>query len=376
MKRWVASAVAVAVALGTAAWLWPRESPSAAIEVTAAPVLAVQEPKRSVINAAPVELTVVAAAVVVDAGALPPEPTVAPDSVDASVAVFDAGEVAASAAVDAGSLHSLLAEQPPPANEPVPGKDPRFGVRWSLKGLCGPGFEEQLRRRQALLSSFALMTLSGARVFYDPSVPAERVLVVGEALAAGRQQAVKLLGPEAVVAAPDVYLYANAEALRDTSCANQVTAGYYDGSLHLHAEDPELEKTVVHENIHHVLNQLGVPKPMWLHEGLAMFAAKERWWQDPRLGLAQWLRAQHLPFDGLALAFPHSSDERFAFGVYYQSLRMVEFVFTRSPSRDGIYRLVAGLRDGSIAPQRAFAQASGVGSEALELQWRAFIESR
>ena len=297
----------------------------------------------------------------------------------------DAGQPDAGAPVDAGApekpqagLAALDAGPVPVADAPeqAPGTDPRFGLRWTLPGHCGPGFEHVEASRRALLATFALTTLKGARFFHDPDIDAMRVHAAGDALARGRSIATGLLGREAAISPPDVFLYATREEMKKTSCVNAATAGYYDGAVHAAADDFELETTLIHETVHHVLNGLGVTKPMWLHEGLAMFAAQEKWWQDERLGLTRWLRAQHLPFEALALAFPHSSDELFAGAVYYQSFRMVEFVFSSSPDRGGIYRLVLGLRDGSIRAPTAFSQATGLSGEPLEQAWKRFLESR
>lgn len=389
-KRW--GALGAAAATVGAAWaLWPVPAPEPAATTAATDARAPSRSAPAQLDAptrAPAGRVAPEAASAVDAGLAPPPDAGAPavsEPTDASTAAAppDAGSPAVLAvpSLDAGTfadLAELEAGAPitSPGAQPTPGTDPRFGLRWSLPGHCGPGFEKQMAARASLLATFPVTTLQGARFFHDPAVEPMRVLAAGDALVKGRSITTGLLGPDAAVGPPDIYLYATAEALRSTSCVNQATAGYYDGAIHVSADDFDLERTVIHENVHHVLNSLGVTKPMWLHEGLAMFAAEERWWHDERLGLTRWLSTQHLPFESLALAFPHSSDELFAGAVYYQSFRMVEFVFVLSPDRGGIYRLVAGLRAGSIQPQSAFSQSSGLSGEPLERSWKQFLSSR
>lgn len=378
-RWWLLAPVAASIAAATV-WLAPGDDPPrATLEPEGARRVAVvraePEPPAPMLERAPVA----------DAGAA--DAGTAAEAVDAGTdagITLDAGTDAGTAQ-DAGSepvtalaLAELDAGAPSPERaEPAPGSDPRFGLRWSLPGHCGPGHESLNGQRIQLLATFAVTTLGGARFFHDPDIDPMRVLAAGDALVKGRSIAKGLIGPDAAaVAPPDIYLYAEAAEMRRLSCINEATAGYYDGAIHVAADDFDLEKTLIHETVHHVLNGLGVTKPMWLHEGLAMFAAQEKWWQDERLGLTKWLRRQHLPFESLALAFPHSSDELFAAAVYFQSLRMVEFVFFQSPDRGGVYRLIAGLRQGTIRPATAFGQSTGLSGAELEAAWARFVENR
>lgn len=260
--------------------------------------------------------------------------------------------------LDAGALRSV--------------NDPRFGVRWGQTGLCGEEPLQHLaKQRAALLATFVGVRRAGTLVFHDPDAPMPFVDAVGQALGEARMIATRLLGPRADVALPTIYVYASADEMRDVACVNTATQGYYDGAIHLPATDPDAWRTVVHEHIHHVLNALGVQKPMWFHEGLAMYAADERWWEDPRLGLMTWLRSAHLPFPSLTEAFPHTADELFAGAAYYQSYQMVNFLAVRSQRAD-----FAWFIDGAFPPQTSFSDATGLDGAALESAWRGFISSR
>ena len=319
-----------------------------------------------------------------------PAPTLA--SQDASSPQADSGAVML--ARDAGGADAALTLDAGPSLVPDPGEvaprplvfaldagprtrnDPRFTIRWGQAGLCGEEPLEHLAQRRAtLLASFTGVRRAGALIFYDPAAPLDFVDQVGDSIAQARIIVTRLLGPRADAPLPVIYVYASADQMRDVACVNTATAGYYDGAIHLPATDPDARRTVIHEHVHHVLNSFGLRKPMWLHEGLAMYAADERWWEDARLGLTTWLRTRHLPFPSLVEAFPHTADELFAGAAYYQSYQMVSFVGARS-GRTDFFWLVDGLVSGSIGVQTSFEESAGLSGDSLESAWTAFIQSR
>ena len=133
-------------------------------------------------------------------------------------------------------------------------------------------------------------------------------------------------------------------------------------------------ETVIHEYMHHVLNALGVRQPMWLHEGLAILAADERWFNDWRLQLKPWIRQDHLPFDALVTASPHTADETFAMAAYYQSYLMVQLVSHRR-GEDFFRTLLRYITDGTVTPQGAFIQGVGLPASHLEAAWAEFVNT-
>ncbi len=369
MPRRFPSIVALTLVVGVAAFLGlysESETPEVEQPPAALPMARVAEPR--------VELAAV----------LPPALDAAVPEVDAGKEV-DAGitPTAVTSALDSGPAEAPQVEVSPPAAPlafsidagPRAPNDPRFTIRWGKAGLCGEEPLERLaERRAALLSTFIGVRRAGTLIYRDPDAPPAFVDLAGDSLAQARNIVGRLLGPSADVALPVIYVYASAEQMRDVACVNTATQGYYDGAIHLPATDPDAYRTVVHEHVHHVLNALGLRKPMWLHEGLAMYAADERWWEDPRLGLTTWLRSKHLPFPALTEAFPHTADELFAGAAYYQSYQMVSFIGARSGAQ--FYWLVEGVVSGRFSPQTCFDQSVGLSGDQLEAAWRGFILSQ
>ena len=355
------------VLVAAAFWFWPGDAaPSVPETRVVAPLVAEAATTPHVVPAS------------IDAGGERPVDA----GVDVEVRVMELADVSPSlpvvSKVDAGNTVDAGAHTEPTGLVVFDAgarqqNDPRFTIRWGQPGLCGDEpLERMAGRRRALLASFIGVRRAGALILRHPNAPPEFAEVVGDALAQGRLIATRLLGPTADVALPVVYVYENGEQMRDVACVNTATQGYYDGAIHLPASDPDAARTVIHELMHHVLNTLGVRKPMWLHEGLAMYAADERWWEDPRLGLTTWLRTRHLPFPAMVEAFPHTADELFAGAAYYQSYQMVRFVLSRA-GRGDLFWLVDALVSERLTPQSCFAQ--GLDEPQLEAAWSAFIST-
>jgi hypothetical protein len=253
--------------------------------------------------------------------------------------------------------------------------DANFGVRWGQAGLCPQqDAAAVLARRFAALAGFRTIVVGGTDLRVAPEIPSMKVDQVAAMLDRGRARTSQILDWDPSAPHPPAILYRDDEQLRRTSCINQGAIGYYDGTIHISA-DPKhavwhLEETVVHEYVHHALNSLGVRAPMWFHEGLAMHAARERWFLDPRLGLVHWLEAEHLPFAALVAAFPHTADERFAAATYYQGYKMVEFLEHQGVTARTLAREIGAKR---VTAEAAFVHAAGLATVDLEPAWQAFV---
>lgn len=268
------------------------------------------------------------------------------------------------------------APQPPASGEIADRVRLRLQVRWDDPGLCGPDDAQRVAARAALLRSFVPLDDALAAVRHDPSVKPImlEILQITLPMAVGGVRRYGFEPPPF----PAVYVYRDVQQLQSVSCANRAAIGYYDGAIHMSGDlkhtGIELQQTLIHEYVHHVLRARGVTLPTWLHEGLAMRIAGESWYLDPSLGLVEWLRAGHLPFDALAGAFPHAADEPFALAAYYQSEAMVGFVSHRR-GRKIVVALVDELAAQRVAPAEAFAWAAGLSGQELEQAWAAYLAS-
>ncbi len=302
-------------------------------------------------------------------------PTLAAPPADASVEAPVASTPAPVPAADAGAA----LEDSPRARDETPPRpdDKRFTIRWDDEGACAEKPRVQLKpARDALLATFLERRIGDAVFLHDPRVDPSELTRLFARLQSARIATAAWIDWAPNTPPPATIVYRTSEQLRSVACVNEQTVGYFDGRLHVSA-DPELpelviEQTVVHEYLHFALNQLGVAKPMWLHEGLAMHVAEETWFTNSRLDFRRWLQTNKLPFEGMVFAFPHTADEKFALVAYYQSFRMVDFVMEqRGPA--AIRSLVSQLSSKSLTAEDAFVQGAGLSPSTLEAQWQRFV---
>jgi len=255
--------------------------------------------------------------------------------------------------------------------------DRRFTVRWDDEGACGEKPLAQLKAsREALLASFVERRIGDAIFLHDPRVEASQLSRLSDRLQSARIATAQWIDFSPNTPPPATIVYRSTDQLRSVACVSEQTVGYYDGRLHISADpgltEPVIEQTVVHEYVHFALNQVGVAKPMWLHEGLAMHVAEETWFSTSRLDLQRWLQTNRLPFEGMVFAFPHTADEKFALVAYYQSFRMVDFVIEHR-GRAAIRALVSQLSARAMTVDDAFVQGAGLSPSTLDAQWQLFV---
>lgn len=279
---------------------------------------------------------------------------------------------------------SLPESQPPrPSAEEsknTPSTDPRLRIRWGKTGLCADGEGlARLERRGPLLQGFKSTKVGDLQIAFDDSVRAEVLQETASTIQRTKQFANYLLGWSPQSFPPKVVVYRDLDQMLSVSCVNKAALGYYDGEIHISGSWLhglfQIRQSAAHEYAHHVLNTMGVTKPMWLHEGMAMTVAEEEWWRDPKLGLQRWLEKEHLPFQALVDGFPHTADELFAGAAYYQSLMMVAFIRDRRGS-DYFRHLLNELSSGAVQPSRAFSVAADLEGDPLEAAWNEFVKTR
>ncbi|MDP1919200.1 MAG: hypothetical protein Q8L14_23325 [Myxococcales bacterium] len=305
------------------------------------------------------------------------QPTLAAPQADASVeAPLTPAPASAQVALDQDA-GDVLQASPSPDATPARPDDKRFTIRWDDEGACAEKPRVQLKpARDALLASFVERRIGDAVFLHDPRVDPSELTRLFARLQSARVATAAWIDWAPNTPPPATIVYRTSEQLRSVACVNEQTVGYYDGRLHVSADpelpEPVIEQTVVHEYLHFALNQVGVSKPMWLHEGLAMHVAEETWFTTSRLDFKRWLQTNKLPFEGMVFAFPHTADEKFALVAYYQSFRMVDFVMEqRGPA--GIRSLVTQLSSKSVTAEDAFVQGAGLSASTLEAQWQLFV---
>jgi hypothetical protein len=288
------------------------------------------------------------------------------------------GASASSTPVTAADAGAALEEPAPvPAEPRARPDDKRFTIRWDDEGACAEKPRVQLKpARDALLATFLERRIGDAVFLHDPRVDPSELTRLFARLQSARIATAAWIDWAPNTPPPATIVYRTSEQLRSVACVNEQTVGYYDGRLHVSADpelpEPVIEQTVVHEYLHFALNQVGVSKPMWLHEGLAMHVAEETWFTNSRLDFRRWLQTNKLPFEGMVFAFPHTADEKFALVAYYQSFRMVDFVMEqRGPA--AIRSLVSQLSSKSLTAEDAFVQGAGLSPSTLEAQWQRFV---
>jgi hypothetical protein len=134
-----------------------------------------------------------------------------------------------------------------------------------------------------------------ARLWVYPNVSQEAVSGVSASVRAAESLAGYF---KKGLARPDVYIHESVEQLREHACVAASALSYYDGAIHIAAleESGEMAKSVFHEYAHHLLVELGLRRPIWLHEGFAQWFAHESNGSKPssRVALDQAMMAAPL----------------------------------------------------------------------------------
>jgi hypothetical protein len=136
---------------------------------------------------------------------------------------------------------------------------------------------------------------------------------------------------------PEIYVHKIVKALREHACVASGALSYYDGAIHVAVPEGaldayarklgEIQTSVRHEYAHHLLTELGVALPVWLHEGFAQRFAGETVSSQPssKFALNQVMMAGPLS--------TASTDEDVA-AFYEQASDMLEFL-NQLPSLTG-----------------------------------------
>lgn len=196
-----------------------------------------------------------------------------------------------------------------------------------------------------------------ATVYADPSVPSWAADLTSRALPLAARAVSMRLGLSS--AAPDVYLYRDAEQLREGVCVSPSTVAFYDGAIHVAPSSRRWEwqaivKGLRHELVHHVFFSHGIHRPVWFQEGVAMLV------ENPRDGDSEWTKwlptARLLRTDQMVQTFPQGVSAAEAEAFYGQAFAMTVFLEKLCKTREScdVAELVHALESGATSPDTLF----------------------
>ena len=230
---------------------------------------------------------------------------------------------------------------------------------WRLPRQCKSETPHERATRSLYLSRFEATPVWQSVVYAHADAPAEAIAVVTRDLEATHRAAVAELGLTARPA--EVYVHPNVESMRDNSCAKADALAYYDGAIHLAPAPPakkplplsrferELQTSLKHEYIHHVLINNGIGRPIWLQEALAMKFADE-------FALDSEWRAHPLPLADMAVLLPSRAPAEVERGFYAQAAAMLFVLERLCTGLENCERrqIVEALKQGRAMPEKLF----------------------
>jgi hypothetical protein len=235
---------------------------------------------------------------------------------------------------------------------------------WRLPRQCKNESRSETFARLAYLASFVAAEVAQTTVHAHHEAPAEAIAVVHRDLASIHEQAIEYVGLSVRPAV--VYVHPDADALRKHSCSGADAVAYYDGAIHLAADNAlaraahrgmrglegEIQKSLMHEYVHHVLVSNGIGRPIWLQESMAMHFAVEvsmdrTWLKNP------------LPLSQMVDLLPSTATPEIEAIFYRQAYGMWNFLHRLCIARATCKRsdLPAALLQGRATPEHLFEWA-------------------
>ncbi|MGA1842033.1 MAG: peptidase MA family metallohydrolase [bacterium] len=142
------------------------------------------------------------------------------------------------------------------------------------------------------------------------------------------------------------------------------------------ATHPDLQQIMAHELTHFILHTVtrekGIDLPIWLHEGLAMYEAKQWNWHYRRIMAETALTRSFLPLSSLTNGFP--PEKRLADRAYAQSISLIAYIINKYGA-DYLNKLIRNLVEGSQTPE-AFFYVFGITLEGFEKNWHMYLRRR
>jgi len=202
------------------------------------------------------------------------------------------------------------------------------------------------------------------------------------------QRIVKDIGIDPDIKA-DVYLAPDRESYEELQPSQEKTHEWSIGVFYPHenliillspkaekASHPDLQQIMAHELTHFILFNVTkgrkVDLPLWLHEGLAMYEARQWNWHH-RLVMAQTaLTRSFLPLSSIKTNFPE--ERRLADRAYAQSISLIAYILNRY-GIDYLNRMISELVAGQ-QPSKAFYNVFGISLIEFEKNWHIYLRRR
>jgi hypothetical protein len=247
----------------------------------------------------------------------------------------------------AGSIASGAGVSTPPRGAAL--KPARPDLPWRHPGMCAEGASVEVEEARArYLGTFVPTAAWHTTIYADPRASPQAIESVRSRLELIHEFSAAQIGLDSEP--PPIYVYPSVEQLRAYSCTSKIAVSYYDGAIHLAANDATLEASLRHEYAHHVLVN-GITGPMWFQEGAAMAFGGD----CPSNAWQLW---RGHPFDPRQMisGFPHSASLETATEFNAQACIMMEFLerLCLTLHDCGTNELANALTSGEATPDTLF----------------------
>ncbi len=135
----------------------------------------------------------------------------------------------------------------------------------------------------------------------------------------------------------------------------------------------DLQKIMAHEITHFIIYNVTTDKgnnlPKWLHEGLAMYEAREWNWHHSLVMAQISISRSFLPLSSLEKGFP--GENKSAERAYAQSMSLISYIINKHGSKS-LYMIIKNLI-GGMQTEEAFEDALGISLKNFEIQWHKYL---
>jgi len=139
---------------------------------------------------------------------------------------------------------------------------------------------------------------------------------------------------------------------------------------------PDLREIMAHELTHFIMftlcEQKGIDLPLWLHEGLAMYEARQWNWHYGRIMAQTSLSKSFFPLSSISKNFP--IEKRLADRAYAQSISAIAYIINKH-SLKSLHGIIYNLINGHSV-EEAFLNSLEISLYAFEKQWHTYLRRR